>query len=1122
MFYFKTKRQSFIVVLDVKMDQTLRCVLGFFLLNLIPHGLAQGNRPRVTTTSNWPETFWTETLTLRCEIEGGGDSEWTFGWRRDRTSSSDKYTTDNKYIISQATDSDNGDYECIGRRGSPNSTFTPWSEPFKLTVTPRTPKAELRADSTSIPAGGAVTLTCDVNPPSSGWTYILYRGDHPGTQDDGKNFNGRFSVSKGGVYRCRGVRGEPVYYTYYSDSVTINIILSNRAVVTLQPHWTEIHSGEKITLRCEIEGGDDSEWEYEWETTSSDRSVKQSESFEISATSYSEGEYKCKGKHKTEVLSSTPWSTPITLTVSARRPKAELRADRTSIPAGGAVTLTCDVNPPSSGWTYILFRGDHPGTQDDGKNFNGRISVSKGGVYWCRGERGEPVYYTEYSDSVTINIILSDRAVVTLQPHWTEIHSGEKITLRCEIEGGDDSEWEYEWETTSSDRSVRQSESFEITATSYSEGEYKCKGKHKTEVLSSTPWSTPITLTVSEQKPKPELKADVTDIPVGGYVTLTCDVSSSSGWQYYFWYRADKSSNPSSINEFSSAGQKRVSKEGLYWCRGARGNPVYYTEDSNTIQLKENTVANKAVVTLHPNWSEIYYKESITLRCEIQDGDDAEWEYEWKTSNSFKPPKEKEYSIGPADTSHSGNYSCKGRKKSDQSPTGWSDPITLTVLSSSPQPVLTVSPLWLSPGDSVTLNCEVKHPSAGWRFYWYEAIPKLSDNSYNYQLLSGSRNGTEKYSFIVNGQTHTAGYVCRAGRGEMNTPYSEPKFVWSGDLPSSASLTVSPERVQHFTSDSVSLECKGNSTQWRVKFQEDSFLADCSLWDKMTGSTCTIDRHISRNNVYWCESGSGEFSNAVNITKQKSDIILVSPVHPVTEGSSVSLSCRLRSSDIVSNVFFYQNNKLIQNDTRKELNISAVSKSDEGFYKCQTSGRESSQSWMSVTVVSRLGNPSYLLILMIVGLICGVVLIILLLLLYRCRQSKDSCLIRRSIQSESTNQDSATNPAAQHHEYSPPLQGDACHYESIKGPEDTAHDANHSQSQDVTYSLIELKNIGKKGKKPEPDSTIYSDVRLETEDTSVLYSQVSCHNPGKAKKNKGKPTPAITEESVYSEVKPDQ
>uniref|UniRef100_A0A3Q3FX31 Ig-like domain-containing protein n=1 Tax=Labrus bergylta TaxID=56723 RepID=A0A3Q3FX31_9LABR len=316
----------------------------------------------------------------------------------------------------------------------------------------------------------------------------------------------------------------------------------------------------------------------------------------------------------------------------------------------------------------------------------------------------------------------------------------------------------------------------------------------------------------------------------------------------------------------------------------------------------------------------------------------------------------------------------------------WSDPITLTVLSSSPQPVLTVSPLWLSPGDSVTLNCEVKHPSAGWRFYWYEAIPKLSDNSYNYQLLSGSRDGTEKYSFIVHGQTHTAGYVCRP-----TVQHTQPNAKLVSLVSGCSSLTVSPERAQHFISDSVSLECKGNSTQWRVKFQEDSSLADCSLWDKMTGSTCTIEEYRSRNNVYWCESGSGEFSNAVNITKQKYEIILVSPVHPVTEGSSVILSCRLRSSDIVSNVFFYQNNKLIQNDTRKELNISAVSKSDEGFYKCQTSGRESSQSWMSVK--GELGNPSYLLMLMIVGLICGVVLIILLLLLYRCRQSKGETFI---------------------------------------------------------------------------------------------------------------------------------
>ena len=97
------------------------------------------------------------------------------------------------------------------------------------------------------------------------------------------------------------------------------------------------------------------------------------------------------------------------------------------------------------------------------------------------------------------------------------------------------------------------------------------------------------------------------------------------------------------------------------------------------------------------------------------------------------------------------------------------------------QSVLTVSPSWLSAGASVTLNCSVKDQSAGWRFYWYKTVPDPSDNSYSYELLPGSSSGTEQDSYIVHGQTHTAGYVCRAGRGDpvFYTDYSQPQFVWS-------------------------------------------------------------------------------------------------------------------------------------------------------------------------------------------------------------------------------------------------------------------------------------------------------------------------------------------------------
>ncbi|GLD58164.1 obscurin-like protein, partial [Lates japonicus] len=350
----------------------------------------------------------------------------------------------------------------------------------------------------------------------------------------------------------------------------------------------------------------------------------------------------------------------------------------------------------------------------------------------------------------------------------------------------------------------------------------------------------------------------------------------------------------------------------------------------NTL-LYGNTQVYNATVTLQPNWSLIYSGETITVRCEIQGGGDTEWEYEWNTTSSNKPPTHNEYRINGATVSDSGDYKCRGRK--DYSLTQWSDVIRLTVSSDKPQaslradrtvipaggnvtltcsvrpmtcvsqeglyscrggrgdrvyyteysqsvsiditdkprPVLTVSPSWLSPGASVTLNCEVKHPSAGWRFYWYKTVPDLSHNYYSYELLPGNSRGTEQDSYIVHGQTHTAGYVCRTGKGDpvYYTENSEPKFVWSGDFHPAASLTVNPDRVQHFTSDSVSLSCEGNSAEWRVRgFNEHDSLSHCSDWRRMTGSTCNVGLYWSDDAVYWCESGSGEFSNAVNITVQ--------------------------------------------------------------------------------------------------------------------------------------------------------------------------------------------------------------------------------------------------------------
>lgn len=85
------------------------------------------------------------------------------------------------------------------------------------------------------------------------------------------------------------------------------------------------------------------------------------------------------------------------------------------------------------------------------------------------------------------------------------------------------------------------------------------------------------------------------------------------------------------------------------------------------------------------------------------------------------------------------------------------------------------------------------------------------------------------------------------------------------------------------------------------------------------------------------------------------DYATVFPAQPVTQGQPVTLRCKMKKNLQLSVIYFYKNDKIIQNDTREEFVIPAVSKSDEGFYKCgrkgsmqRPSGRTSPESWMSV------------------------------------------------------------------------------------------------------------------------------------------------------------------------------
>uniref|UniRef100_A0A3Q4G668 Ig-like domain-containing protein n=1 Tax=Neolamprologus brichardi TaxID=32507 RepID=A0A3Q4G668_NEOBR len=85
-------------------------------------------KPTVTLQPSWTQIYSGETVTVRCEIQGGEGAQRTYEWRRDQSSTR---SASNEYTFRSVTESDSGGYSCRGTRGS---FWTEWSDVITLTV----------------------------------------------------------------------------------------------------------------------------------------------------------------------------------------------------------------------------------------------------------------------------------------------------------------------------------------------------------------------------------------------------------------------------------------------------------------------------------------------------------------------------------------------------------------------------------------------------------------------------------------------------------------------------------------------------------------------------------------------------------------------------------------------------------------------------------------------------------------------------------------------------------------------------------------------------------------------------------------------------------------------------
>ncbi|XP_062849697.1 basement membrane-specific heparan sulfate proteoglycan core protein-like [Trichomycterus rosablanca] len=948
-----------------------------------------------------------ETVNVICNIvNGGGVQNWSYSWNKGGSD----VCNGQYYRIWDVTVADAGKYTCTGTETGGSRSSHP-SDAVLLTVSAK-PKPTVRLEPQNfIYTGDTVTLTCDLNQ-STGWTFIWYRNDqevNPQISADKITTNKlseKLSNTGTTKYKCRAQRVN-YYYNYkhnydsdYSDPVTVTVEEKPKPAVRLEPQ-NFIYTGDTVTLTCDLDQS--TGWTFIWYRNdqevnpqiSADKITTNKLSEKLSNTGTTE--YTCRAQRFTYYYSYSQYSDPVTVTVEERPKAAVIINPDNHVFIGEIVTHTCNIENGGGvqNWSYSWNKVGSDQTVSNYQQYRiSDVTENHAGKYTCTGTETGGSRSSHPSDAVLLTVSERPKAAVIINPD-NHVFIGETVTLTCNIENrGGVQNWSYSWNKEGSDQTVSNGQQYRISdVTENHAGKYTCTGTETGGSRSSHP-SDAVLLTVSA-KPKPTMRLEPQNfIYTGDTVTLTCDLNQSTGWTF-IWYRNDQEVNPQ-----ISAAKITTNKlsEKLYYtgttkykCRARREN-YYYNKyyydslysDPVTVTVEERP---KAAVIINPD-NHVFIGEIVTLTCNIENGGGVQnWSYSWNKEGSDQTVSNgQQYRISDVTENHAGKYTCTGTETGGSHSSHPSDAVLLTV-SERPKAAVIINPdNHVFVGEIVTLTCNIVNggekakpeltsnhkvaalagnlvllycelnPTAGWNFYWYK-------HTQNTETETTTHPSYTIYSVSVSdgGQ-----YWCRAGRGNpvYYTDYSNALWVNVTGESSSVSLIISPSRTQHFTDESLSLSCvdQSKSTEWRVRrYTDHQGVLDCSAVSGTDGeSTWSISSlNTSHTGVYWCESESGGSSNPVNIIVHGGDVILESPVHPVTEGEALILHCLYRKTK-PSNLRadFFKDGSVVQNQTR-EMMIHQVSKSDEGFYHCKyPEGGESPKSWVIIRVcVSLLAAP---------------------------------------------------------------------------------------------------------------------------------------------------------------------
>ncbi|XP_033825187.2 hemicentin-1 [Periophthalmus magnuspinnatus] len=702
-----------------------------------------------------------------------------------------------------------------------------------------------------------VKLRCNIN--SKDWTITWYKDEQEVQPSDSSVILSEDSQSltlnavaqsQSGKYSCKGnSKTNASVSTARSNALQITVHDTPTLTLSKNPTPNSMYVGETVIFTCDVPRlvG----WTYKWYKDDADIG-RTGPTLTIVLELSNGGNYSCKALREDRVVPLS--SKKITQAVNdIPVPEVKLRSSWTDVFKNEKVILGCETG--STDWRFLWFRNGQPLTGDDSLKITGEegstlqivsASLSHMGPYTCKAQHKSRTVNSTLSQPLVILVYeTTPKPKLTKEQQYNPMYVGETVQFICSVDVA--SGWRFKFfkderEITVSDSSIS------IQLSLSDDGKYSCKGMRGEHT--NTDSSDEITVTVLEVPlPKVTPLTSWRDVFPTETVELGCEASSAPQDWTYQWQKDDKMDHQISSVSFDSDGAKlsissaSASHQGNYRCKATLKSRSIITSFSARHTLSVYDQKPQPTLVQDPDYSILFPREPMRFHCHINVS--SGWSFVWYQNNKELQPRQGTYEVTSPDTTHSGSYTCKGKRGKTHS---FSTPISqvkqVEIRKDIPAPVLSQQPdvdkVYL--GELVMFKCNL-NISSDWEYHWLK----------NGQPLSVFSN-----AYTIGSATHqqSGDYKCKAKRRKtLFETESLPKVINISDIPI-PSVNNLTSWLDVFPTETVKLHCgmQNGASDWIYTWSKDGqpIKHEDNMKIDKNGSLLTILSSVSHTGEYSC------------------------------------------------------------------------------------------------------------------------------------------------------------------------------------------------------------------------------------------------------------------------------